>query len=153
MANAKVSDVVLEMVKPIAEKNGVDIWDVEYVKEGADWYLRVLLDHPDGININQCEAVNRELGMLLDETDPIPHFYYLEVSSAGIERHLRRNSDFLRFIGSKVLIRLFSAEEGKKEFVGTLKDYADNVVTIETEDGEKRFDRSLLSLARLWAEF
>lgn len=154
MAGSKISELVWNMAEPIAADNDAEIWDVEFVKEGADWYLRVLLDREGGININQCEAVSRALGKRLDDEDPIPHAYYLEVSSAGIERPLKRESDFRKFLGHKVLARLYKAENGVKEFTGVIQAYENGVLTLVTEDGnEKIFERASLSLVRLVADF
>jgi ribosome maturation factor RimP len=154
MAGGRITDIVWKMAEPLAAQNNAEIWDVEYIKEGADWYLRVFLDGSEGISINQCEAVNRALGDLLDEADPIPHSYYLEVSSAGIERALKRECDFLRYIGHKILVRLYKAEDGSKEFSGVLRAFENGLITIEPESGgQKSFERAAVSKARLVAEF
>ena len=154
MAGTRIADIVWKLAEPLAEQNGAEIWDVEFVKEGADWHLRVFIDCEGGININQCEAVSRALSDILDQTDPIPQSYYLEVSSAGLERQLKRESDFEKFIGSKILLRLYKAEDNQKEFTGELTGFEEGAITIQTEEGvRKAFERKKVSLVRLVAEF
>ena len=120
--------LVYDLAKPIAEKNGVDIWDVRFEKEGASWYLRVFIDKEGGINIDDCEAVSRPLSDILDEKDPISQGYFLEVGSAGIERELLRESHFNECTGSVVHVKMIRPLEGIKEFTAELsgftKDFA-----------------------------
>ena len=131
---SKITDAVTDLAAPIAAKNDCELWDVEYVKEAGGWYLRVYIDHPDGISISQCEAVSRELDPILDEhEDLIPGSYIFEVSSAGAERRLRRPSDFERFIGHFVEVKLYKPVDGQKVFFGNLSGYNDGAVEIETE--------------------
>ena len=123
------------LLLPIVEKQGIEIYDVEYVKEGADWYLRAYIDKPGGVDINDCEHVSRALSDALDREDFIEEAYILEVSSPGLLRPLKKDKDFVRNKGKKVEIRCFKMVEGTKEFVGTLTAFDKESVTIET--GEK----------------
>ncbi len=123
---------VYDMVAPIAEEQGLIVWDVRYEKEGAMWYLRVFLDHMDRpVNITDCENVTRPLNKLLDETDPIPQTYTLEVGSAGLERELIRETHFDACEGSKVRVRLIRPmEDGTKEVIGILQDCDRETITV-----------------------
>ena len=99
---SKITQTVWALAQPVVERHGCELWDVEYVTEAGTRYLRVYIDKPEGVGIDDCEAVSRELDVLLDEADPIPDSYVFEVSSAGAERELKRPSDFVRFMGSQV---------------------------------------------------
>ncbi|HBI85827.1 MAG TPA: ribosome maturation factor [Ruminococcus sp.] len=129
---------IYEIVRPIAEENGLIVWDVRFEKEGAMWYLRVLLDHAErAVNIADCEAVTRPLNKILDDTDPIPQTYTLEVGSAGLERELIRETHFDACEGSKVRVRLIRPlEDGTKELTGTLISCDRENVTVD--DGTQR---------------
>ena len=127
---AKVTDLVAELAAPVVEAAGCSLWDVEYVKEAGDWFLRVYIDKEEGISIDDCEAVSRPLSDLLDQADPIEGSYTFEVSSAGAERPLKKPEHFARFMESKVEIRLYKPREGKKTLQGTLKGYENGDVTL-----------------------
>ncbi len=139
------------MVTPIIEANNLELVDVEYVKEGSDYYLRVYADKEGGITINDCEIVNRALGDLLDKDDYIDDAYILEVSSPGLTRPLKKENDFKRSIGKLVEIKTFAKVNGAKEFEGILKAYDADTVTIELEDETEivvsRKDISMIRLA------
>ena len=146
---SKITDKVWSMAEPIAAKNGCEVWDVEYVKEAGQWFLRLYIDKEGGVFINDCEAISRELDKLLDEADPIPESYVFEVSSAGAERQLKRQSDFERFMGSKAEVKLYRPVDGAKSFIGTLKGYDNGDVTLETAAGEQRFEKKQVASVRL----
>ena len=127
----KVTELVAQIAAPAAEKQGCFVWDVEFVKEAGERYLRLYIDNDEAsVNIDQCEAVSREVDAKLDELDPIQESYIFEVCSAGAERELKRPSDFERFLGSQVAVKLYSAKNGRKEYVGTLQEYRDGAVTL-----------------------
>lgn len=134
---AKVTELVAALAAPIAEQNGCTLWDVEYVREAGQWFLRVYIDKPEGISINDCEAVSRPLSDALDEADPIEGSYVLEVSSAGADRPLKKPAHFQQFLGAEVDVRLYRPLDGRKEYTGVLKGYDGGDVTIETA-GEAR---------------
>ena len=139
---------------PILEKHGFSLWDVEYVKEGGNWYLRAYIDKPDGIGVNDCEVVSRELSDILDEEDYIEGSYILEVSSPGLGRPLKKDRDFERSMGEEVEIRTYRMIDRTKEFRGILKAYDKDSVTIEMEDSrEKTFEKSEIALVRLAFDF
>lgn len=146
-----------ELLKPIAAANGCEIYDVEYVKEGSDWYLRAYIDKEGGVSINDCEAVSRAFSDRLDEEDFISDAYILEVSSPGLGRTLKKDRHFEKSIGEEVELKTFKPIDGKKEFSGILKSYDKDTVTIETVDGEERqdmaFDRSGIAVVRLALDF
>jgi len=145
----KVTDVVSDLARPIAEKLGLEIWDVEYVKEAGDWFLRVYIDKPGGVSIEDCESISRALDPILDESDPIPGSYTFEVSSAGAERVLKRPSDFSRFIGNLVAVKLYSPRDGSKEHKGTLIEYKDGDISLDVDGKEVLFEKKEIALVRL----
>ena len=142
-----------ELLLPIMEENGFELVDVEYVKEGGNWYLRAYIDKPGGISVNDCELVSRRLSDLLDEKDYVEDAYILEVSSPGLGRPLKKEKDFKRRLGELVEGRTYRMVEKRKEFTGILKAYDDNTVTIEEDETERVFDKSEIALIRLAFDF
>lgn len=144
MANAKnIAGTVRELLTPTAESMGYRLWDVEYVREGARRILRLTIDKPDGITIDDCEAFHRTVDPLLDEADPIESSYYLEVSSPGIERELKYDEHFSACTGETVEIRLFAPDsKGRKNLRGTLKGIENGEIVIETPAGEEHIARN-----------
>ena len=131
-----VRETVREAIEPTVTELGYRIWDVTYQKQGADYHLEITIDSDDGINIDDCEKVHRAIDPILDEHDFIEGFYYLEVSSPGIEREIRTEEHVLLSIGETVEVKLFAAKDGKKSFVAVIDSYEDGVITF-TVDGEK----------------
>ena len=150
---AKVTDVVAQLAQPIVEQAGCTLWDVEYVKEAGTWYLRILLDKEGGVDINDCEAVSRPLSDALDEADPIEGSYVLEVSSAGADRPLKKPAHFRQFLGAEVDVRLYRPLDGRKEYTGILRDYADGDVTIELGGAPRTFAKKDVAQVRLTVRF
>lgn len=143
-----------ELLLPIMEEHHFELVDVEYVKEGSNWYLRAYIDKPGGITVDDCEAVSRRLSDLLDEKDYIDDAYILEVSSPGLGRPLKKEKDFARSIGEEVEIRTFRAIEHEKEFTGILKSYDKEKLVVELEDNEiMEFTRDNIALVRLAFDF
>ncbi|MCR4937508.1 MAG: ribosome maturation factor RimP [Lachnospiraceae bacterium] len=142
-----------EMVTPLAEGLGLSIYDVEYVKEGKEHYLRVYIDKPGGVDINDCEALSRLFSDKLDETDPIPEAYIMEVSSPGLGRTLKKDRHFEKSLGEETEIKLYEAVDGEKIFTGVLKAFDKDTITLETENGERYFERKAVALARLTIDF
>lgn len=149
----KVTELTAELAAPVVAEQGCELWDVEYVKEAGQWYLRLYIDKEGGVNINDCEAISRRVSDLLDEADPIEGSYTFEVSSAGAERPLKRPSDFARFLGSAVTVRLYKNRDGRKEFVGTLAGYEDGAVLLAVGEETLRFEKNEVALVRLRVEF
>ncbi len=149
----KITEQVAAFAQPIVEEKGCSLWDVEYVREGAERYLRLYIDKDGGVDINDCEAVHRAIDPVLDEKDPIPESYHFEVCSAGLERALKRPSDFDRFMGSPVLVKLYRPRNGLKEIPGILRGYADGCVTVEAGKESITFTKSEVALVRLRVEF
>ena len=145
----KVTDIVEQLARPVVERHGCELWDVEYVREAGEWYLRVYIDKEGGVWIDDCEQISRELDPMLDEADPIPNSYTFEVSSAGAERHLKRPQDFERFMGEPVLVRLYKPRDGVKEFPGVLKGYENGSVTIDFNGSEFTFEKNEIAVVRL----
>ena len=146
---AKVTDAVAELALPIVERAGCTLWDVEYVKEAGEWFLRVYIDRPGGVDIDCCEAVSRPLSDLLDEADPIQGSYTFEVSSAGLDRALKKPDHFARCMGQKVDVKLYRPIGGRKEVTGALTGYEDGAVSV---DGVL-FEKKDVAQVRLHVEF
>lgn len=145
----KVTEVCAELALPFVEAASCSLWDVEYVREAGTWFLRVYIDAPDGVNIDQCEAVSRPLSDALDEADPIEGSYVLEVGSAGADRALRKPEHFAAFLGSAVDVKLYRPKDGRKEFTGALKGYENGDVTITAGDEDITFGKQEIALVRL----
>lgn len=141
------------LLGPIVDKVGVSVYDVEYVKEGNDWYLRVYIDKPEGVNINDCVEVNRAFSDLLDEVDFIEESYTLEVSSPGLGRTLKKDRHLQNSIGEEVEIKTFKPIDKVKEFTGVLKSFDSENLVIEEENGERTFKRSEIAIIRLTLDF
>ena len=143
-----------ELIIPIIEKNNFELVDVEYVKEGGNYYLRAYIDKEGGITVDDCEVVSRALGDLLDEKDYIEDSYILEVSSPGLGRPLKKEKDYKRSMGKELEIRLYKAVDKQKEFYGILVSYDASSVTIADEDNNERvFEKSDIALIRLAVHF
>lgn len=143
------------IVLPIVEELGYKLYDVLYVKEGADWYLRLFIDSEKGIDLDDCEKVSNAVGEKLDEVDPIENAYVLEVSSCGLERHLRDEKQFKVAIGKKIEVKLFKAFEKRKQFEGILKDVLDGKIKIDSEDKVYELNINDISSAKIlynWEE-
>ena len=149
----KITEQVAQFAQPVVEANGCKLWDVEYVREGSERYLRLYIDKDGGIDIEDCEKIHRAMDPILDEKDPIAESYHFEVCSAGLERPLRRASDFQQFMDSPVLVKLYRPRNGLKEIPGILKGYEEGCVTIEAGRETITFTKSEVALVRLRVEF
>jgi len=130
---SKVAEVVESMVTPILDEIGLELVDIEYVKEGRDYFLRVFIDKEAGIDIEECGIVSEKLSEKLDEVDPIPHNYFLEVSSPGAERPLKKDKDFDKAIGKNVFIKTYEPIDGEKTFEGLLTEFDGETVKVEVK--------------------
>lgn len=153
MAKQKIVDLVEEMALPVVQEAGLELVDVEFVKEGGRWYLRIFIDKPGGIDIEDCRYVSERLDKLLDEKDPIPQSYALEVSSPGIERPLKKRDDYNRFAGRLANITTFVPYQGKKKFNGRIKGLRENDVVLEINGSELLIPLKHVASARLEVEF
>ena len=142
-----------ELILPILEKMNFELIDVEYVKEGGIFYLRAYIDKEGGITVNDCEAVAREMNVLLDEKDYIPDSYTFEVSSPGLGRPLKKEKDYVRNMGKEVEIRTYRAINRSKEFYGLLTAYDKDSVTIDADGEELRFEKTEIALIRQAVHF
>ena len=149
----KVTEQVESFAKPIVEELGCRLWDVEYVREGSEQFLRLYIDKDGGVDIEDCEKIHRAVDPVLDEKDPIPTSYHFEVCSAGLERALKRPSDFQQFMGSPILIKLYRPKNGLKEFPAILRGYEDGKVIAEAGKETITFEKSEVALVRLRVEF
>ena len=150
---SKITEAVANLAKGVVEAEGCSLWDVEYVREAGSYYLRVYIDKPGGVSINDCEAISRTLDKLLDEADPISDSYIFEVASAGAERELKRPSNFEAFLGSEVEVRTYKPINGQKAFVGTLEKYEDGAVTLSSGKKQIRLEKQDIALVKLHVSF
>ncbi len=150
---SKVTDLVAGLALPIVEGTGCSLWDVEYVKEAGERFLRVYIDKEGGVSIDDCEAVSRPLSDALDEADPIPDPYTFEVSSAGCARTLRKPEHFRQFLGSEVEVRLYRARGGRKDHVGVLSAWEDGTVTLEEDGAPAVYEKQEVAQVRLYPRF
>ena len=134
MSQSSIESKVENLLEKVITDLGYDLYDVKYEKEGKDYYLRIIIDKPEGIDINDCEKVNNHINDILDEADYIKEQYFLEVSSPGIERILRKEKHFVSQIGKEILVKLFKPIEKQKELIGTLEEYNNNEITIKLDD-------------------
>ncbi len=150
---AKVTDAVAQLALPVVEAAGCSLWDVEYVKEAGQWFLRVYIDKEDGVSIEDCEAVSRPMSDKLDEVDPIEGSYTFEVSSAGADRVLKKPEHFARYQDAEVEVKLYRPRDGRKDFVGLLKAYENGDLTLEVGGAPMMFEKKEIALVRLYPRF
>ena len=149
----KVTELVEKLAKPVVEENGCQLWDVEYVREGSEYFLRLYLDKETGVDINDCERISRAMDPILDEKDPIATSYHFEVCSAGLERALKRPGDFERFMGSAITVKLYRPRNGLKEIPCVLTGYEEGKITVTAGKETITFEKSEVALVRLRLEF
>ena len=149
----KVTELIEKLAQPVVEAHGCSLWDVEFVREGTEYFLRLYLDKDGGVDITDCEAISRAMDPILDEKDPIQQSYHFEVCSAGLERALKRPSDFERFMGSPITVKLYRPVNGLKELPCVLKGYEDGRITVEAGKDTVVFEKSQVALVRLRVEF
>ena len=143
---ASIEEKVTNLVEPIIEKIGYELYDVEYAKEGKNYFLRIFIDSEKGIDLNDCEKVNDAITDILDTENYIKDQYFLEISSPGIERVLRKDKHLEKYIGTDINVKLFKKDEnGKKEYLGKLKEYNKNEIVIEQEEKEIKIERKNIS--------
>lgn len=148
MASNKVEEKVQNLLENTIINLGYELYDVIYEKEGKDYYLRIFIDKENGISINDCEYVNNNINNILDEADYIKDAYYLEVSSPGLERVLRKDKHFISQIGKEIYIKLYSQVEKKKELIGILEDYNDNEIIINVNNKSIKLDKKNIAIAK-----
>ena len=153
MSGQRVEKIAERLVEPIIDSLQCELVDIEYKKEGSQWYLRIYIDKTGGVTIDDCQAVSEQVSKLLDEKDPIPHSYILEVSSQGLDRVLKKDSDFKRFKGSLIDVSLYKSIEGRKKYRGVLIDFTDEFLTVEVKEKTIDFKRSDIAMVRLAVEF
>ena len=152
MDNKKLVELITEMAEPIVKEHDLELVDVEYIRE-KDWFLRIYINKPGGIDIDDCSVVSSKLTKVLDERDPIKEKYYLEVSSPGIDRPLKKDKDFQNNYGKMVDVQLFAPLDGKKEFVGVLSSHSDMLIRLIVEEKEIELERKAVASIRPHIEF
>ena len=150
---SKITDAVASLAAAPAAALGLEIWDVEFVREAGTRYLRIYIDKDGGVGIDDCVAFSQAMDPLLDEADPTPESYHFEVCSAGLERVLKRPSDFARFLGSPVTVKLYRPLNGRKEIPAVLTGYCDGRITVEAGTETITFEKSQVAQVRLRVEF
>ncbi len=153
MVKLTTKEFVEKLALPILDEVNFELVDIEYKKEGGHWYLRFYIDKPGGITIDDCQIFSEKIGEVLDKEDPIPHSYYLEVSSPGLDRPLKKDSDFKKYTGTKVDVHLYKPVHGKKKHTGVLAGFSDDEIIISVDNNELSFNRSDISVVRLAVEF
>ncbi|MBR5152561.1 MAG: ribosome maturation factor RimP [Clostridia bacterium] len=154
MAYSKTEQIVLGLAEPVAASEGAYLYDVEYVKEGGIWFLRVYVDKEEGgISLDDCEAISRKLSDVLDREDPISQNYYLEVASPGIERKLKTEEHFNRYLGETVDVGLYKAVKGSKQLTGTLTAYDGESITLLAEEEELTLSLKETTVVHLHFDF
>ncbi len=137
MAGEKTVERIADIIKPFADELGLDIWDVRFVKEGSQWYLRVFIDKDGGVSVDDCVNLTRAVTKPLDEADPIKQSYMLEVSSPGIERELVKDEHFEKFVGSSIILRTIRPIDNVRDFTGKMTDYQNGEITLVLQDGKE----------------
>lgn len=153
MAYSKTEAIAFSLAEPIAKERGCYIYDVEFVKEGGAYFLRIFADRDGGIDLDECEAISRALSTKLDETDPIKQNYYLEVSSPGIERRLKTKEHFDRYIGEVVDIGLYKPIDGSRQISGVLLGFNDGVITAEVNGARLEISQKETTWVKLHFDF
>ncbi len=152
--NTGIAETVSEFIKPEVEKLGLQLWDIQFVKEGAGYILRVTIDSKDGVGISDCEKVSRTIDPILDEKDPIEQSYTLEVETPGIERELTKKWHYEHCVGETIDVKLFTQDEsGSKSHTGVLKSIEDDVVTIVENNEEKKFNLKQIAKSNIHFDF
>ena len=146
---SKITDTVTALAEPAARDLGLELYDVEYVREAGQWFLRIYIDKEGGVSIDDCEALSKVLDPILDEKDPVPDSYVFEVSSAGLTRELKQPRHFERYQGSKVELRLYKPSNGQKSFVGILGPYREGEITLRVNDKEIVFAKAQVAKVNL----
>lgn len=141
------------LLQPMVDERGFELVDVEYVKEGSNWYLRAFIDKPGGISIDDIEPISRELSEKLDQEDFISDAYILEVSSPGLGRPLKKEKDYIRSVGKSIDIKLYKAIDKQKEFTGILKENMEDQIVLTIEDQDITFEKKSIASARLSLDF
>ena len=149
----KITEIVAGFAQPVVESFGCELWDVEYVREGSDYFLRLYIDKEGGVDISDCEKISRAVDPILDEKDPIQDSYHFEVCSAGLERALKRPGDFERFMNSPIMIKLYRPRNGLKEIPCVLNGYDEGKLPVTAGKETITFEKSEVALVRLRVEF
>ena len=150
---SKIEKLTYDFALPIVQGEGYEIYDVEYVKEGPHWFLRIFIIRDEGVNIDHCEKISRALSVVLDEKDIVSSNYFLEVSSPGIERNLRQDEHFEGAVGEKVRIKLYRDVDGVKEAEGVLTSAEQGKITVETESAQLEIEKKNIAKANIMFEF
>lgn len=153
MILSKIEKITYDLALPVVNAEGYEIYDVEYVKEGPHWFLRLFIDRSEGVNIDDCETISRALSSIMDEKDYVQTNYFLEVSSPGIERNLRQEEHFEAALGEKVRIKLYKDIDGSKEIEGELLSADSSVINVQTLNAQVEIDKKNIAKANIMFDF
>jgi len=153
VAQQQIVELIEKMALPFAQQAGLELVDIAFVKEGSQWYLRIFIDKPGGVGLEDCRSFSQMIDKLLDEKDPIPQSYTLEVSSPGLDRPLKKPADYSRFAGRLANITTFAPHEGKKKFTGRIMGIREDSVVLDTDGLELLIPLEQIASARLKVEF
>lgn len=153
MGKGSVTESIEELVTPITEENRLELVDVEYKKEGKDWFLRIFIDKEGGVTVDDCTRVSREIEDLIDVEEVVPTSYVLEVSSPGLERPLKKEKDFLRFKGKRAHVTTYTPIHGQKNFKGTIRDFQEDILFLDIDSQSVEIPKNQIAKAKLEIEF
>lgn len=153
MILSKIEKITYDLALPVVNAEGYEIYDVEYVKEGPHWFLRLFIDRSEGVNVDDCETISRALSSIMDEKDYVQTNYFLEVSSPGIERNLRQEEHFEAALGEKVRIKLYKDIDGSKEIEGELLSADSSVINVQTLNAQVEIDKKNIAKANIMFDF
>jgi len=153
LSNSNLESNIAQIINPKLVELGIELVDINYTREGGHWYLRVFIDKPEGIGLEDCQLVSENIDPLLDEHDPIPHAYSLEVSSPGLDRPLKKPSDYVKFTGKKIKLITFAPVENQRKFKGKIIGFDNNLITLDIDGASVVLPLEQVASARLLPEF
>jgi len=153
MKKGNTAALVWDLVSSFTKDLGLTLWDIRFLKEGANYYLRIFIDKDGGVSVDDCETVSRAIDKPLDDLDPIEQSYFLEVSSPGLERELTRPEHYEKMKGKTITVRLYKAVGNKREFIGTLEDFSDNIITLNVDGSLKEINKKDAAIVHAYYDF
>ena len=153
MAKGSVTESIEELVTPVIHENHLELVDVEYKKEGKNWFLRIFIDKEGGVTVEDCTRVSRQIEDLIEVEEVVPSSYVLEVSSPGLDRPLKKEKDFLRFKGKRAHVTTYTPIHHQKNFKGTIRDFQEDVLFLEVDHQPVEIPKNQIAKARLEIEF
>ena len=153
MGKGSVTETIEALVTPITNENRLELVDVEYKKEGKNWFLRIFIDKEGGVTVDDCTRVSREIEDLIEVEEVVPSSYVLEVSSPGLDRPLKKEKDFLRFKGKRAHVTTYTPIHGQKNFKGTIRDFQEDILFLDIDSQSVEIPKNQIAKAKLEIEF